>query len=94
MKGLYRGRYLIAVYDKNDMLIGVADNAKELAKWYKNEHVAASCMNHAIEKDIVDNRLFFIDIFESHTDCFRLEDKKFLDFILKEYGKLDDEKKF
>lgn len=72
----YKGKYLIAIYDENDMLIDVGCNANEITK-YKikslHEMLARQSNGKSIHK-----KLFLIDITEKHDDIFSFEDELFL----------------
>lgn len=77
MKGLYKGRYLIAIYDENDNLIDVGCNPKELLT-YKSKY-SYSAINLALRRG--NNRMYLIDVTEKHEDIFAEEDEIFLDFV-------------
>lgn len=74
---LYKNRYLIAIYDKNDNLIDVACNPKELVG-YKHPY---SMISHIYHGKANTNKIYLIDCLEKHNDCFSHEDKLFLDFV-------------
>lgn len=77
IKGLYKGRYLIAIYDKWDYPVIIADNPKQLINFYKNKNSAASSMAHIMNGREKLN-VYFIDVLENHSDIFRLEDYLFI----------------
>ena len=76
MKGLYKGKYLIAIYDDNDFLVDVVSSPKEL-KGYKNENAAKSYIAHVFNGRECKN-IHFIDVTEKHNDIFAEEDELFL----------------
>lgn len=88
-RDLYRGRYLLAVYDQDDRLLGVETKLQGLQKYYNvngNYNVAFDwCMKHQKIK------LVLIDCLESHDDCFKEEDKKFLEFVESHHKKSSQE---
>lgn len=80
MKDLYKGRYLIAVYDKEDNCKGVASSIKEL-KQIEN----LGSMPYPICYKILNgkynylfSKYYFIDCLEEHDDIFKEEDEIFL----------------
>lgn len=88
-RDLYRGRYLLAVYDQDDRLLGVETEVQGLQKYYNvngNYNIAISwCMKHQKKK------LVLIDCLERHNDCFKEEDKKFLEFVESHHKKSQQE---
>lgn len=74
---LYKNRYLIAIYDKNDNLIDVACNPAEL-NGYKHPQSMISRIYHGKANT---NKIYLIDCLEEHNDCFAEEDKLFLEFL-------------
>lgn len=78
---LYKGRYLIALYDKDDMLVDVGINAVEL--------LTCSARPHTFYENVAKGRnsifgytIHLIDCLEQHDDIFAEEDKIFLDQLL------------
>lgn len=89
---LYKGRYLIALYDKNDMLVDVGINPYDL-KCTKAPN--SLYQNICRERySLFGYTLHFIDCLEIHDDIFKEEDELFLkqyaDFVGKD---LDTDKK-
>ena len=88
MKGLYKGKYLIAVYDKNDYLLEVACSPSELT-CFKG---AAEYLCKIANGQAISSRIFLIDVTEKHNDIFAEEDKIFLEYINKTRKKTIEEK--
>lgn len=86
MKGLYKGRYIIAIYDKNDYLIDVVCSPKELRD-YKNKNSAKSAISHTLRRG--SSSIHFIDVIEKQDDIFIEEDKLFIDFVKETYGEIN-----
>ena len=80
MKGLYKGKYLIAVYDKNDYLIDVACMPSQLSCFKNNESVM-SYINRVAKGTQKSKRIYLIDVTEKHNDIFAEEDQLFLEYI-------------
>lgn len=90
---LYKDRYMIAVYGRDDdVCYGVFDNIEQLQK---SAYVNAKRFKGIISRAIRLYKSFpnimlgkycycFIDVFEQHDDCFAEEDKIFLDYYKKE----------
>lgn len=95
MKNLFKKKYLIAVYDKNDEdLLGVFDNPSEMEDFLGTKW-ATTIISRYIKTfgtfPVIDcNRyiLHFINVYENHNDVFAEEDKAFLDFFPKDKGEL------
>ena len=83
MKGLYKGKYLIAIYDKEDRLIDVACNVNELTH-YKNSNTAWSIIGHVQRGSIKSDGIYLIDVTEKHNDIFSEEDELFLKWFNEE----------
>lgn len=73
---LYKGRYLIALYDKNDMLVDVGINPYDL----KCTKVPNSLYQNICRErySLFGYTLHFIDCLEIHDDIFKEEDELFL----------------
>lgn len=84
---LYKNRYLIAIYDKNDNLIDVACNPAELSG-YKHPQSMISRIYHG---KVNTNKIYLIDCLEEHNDIFSEEDKLFLDFVTSKKHKTNQE---
>lgn len=82
MNGLYKGKYLIVVCDKDDYIKDVACSPRELVKNYKSKNVANGAVSHAFNNPKNNTRMYFIDCTEKHDDIFAEEDEKFLQFIV------------
>lgn len=75
---LYKGRYLIALYDKDDMLVDVGISPFDL--------LTCSVRPHSFYENVSKGRnsifgytIHLIDCLEEHDDIFSEEDKIFLD---------------
>ena len=79
MKDLYKGRYLIGWYDKDDNCIGVFSSIKELNEIKKTPNLY-SIINHILNKKEGENftQYRLIDCLEKHEDIFQEEDEIFL----------------
>ena len=73
---LYKGRYLIALYDKNDMLVDVGINPYDL-KCTKAPHTLYENICRG-RYSLFGYTLHFIDCLEIHDDIFKEEDELFL----------------
>ena len=78
MKGLYKGRYLIAVYDRNDYLVDVGLSVKELHCVKRITHQMFSKTTHGGYQS---RKYYLIDCLEKHDDIFAEEDEIFLQEI-------------
>lgn len=72
----YKGKYLIAIYDKNDRLIDVGCNANEITQY--SMHSMQAMLSRQNSKHIY-KRLFLIDVTKKHDDIFNYEDEVFLE---------------
>lgn len=86
MGNLFKGRYIIAVYDANDDedLLGVFDNPNDMKEFLQTEY-ADTVISRYIKTFgtfpiIRCNKyiFYFIDVIEKHNDVFTFEDKEFL----------------
>lgn len=79
---LYKGRYLIALYDKQDYCVGVFVSAKEIQEFLK---CSRDRVNKALNryKSICKNKIYLINCYEKHNDIFNEEDKQFIKFFKK-----------
>ena len=86
MGSLFKGRYIIAVYDANndEDLLGVFDNPNDMKEFLQTEY-ADTIISRYIKTFgtfpiIRCNRytFYFIDVMEKHNDIFALEDREFL----------------
>lgn len=86
MGNLFKGRYIIAVYDANDDedLLGVFDNSNDMKEFLQTEY-ADTVISRYIKTFgtfpiIRCNKytFYFIDVIEKHNDVFIFEDKEFL----------------
>lgn len=75
----YKGRYLIAIYDKEDRLIDVASTMKELR--VVNKETAHSYLSYHKNNKSNKHKYYLIDVFEKHNDIFEEEDKLFLEMF-------------
>lgn len=75
MKGLYKGRYIIAVYDNEDNLLEVETKAEDL------KFVNGNGLGRRKNGDNSKYKVYLIDALEKHDDIFQEEDKIFLESI-------------
>ena len=83
MKGLYKGKYLIAVYDEEDILIDVANELKQSLKY--NSYYLSRLANNKISNANSKYKVRVLDAITIHDDIFAEEDRLFLEFIKEEY---------
>lgn len=78
---MYKGRYLIALYDKNDTLVDVGTVPSEI-KLFK--HRPQSFYEQTCRGDgrLYGCRVYLIDCLEKHHDIFSEEDEIFLNEII------------
>ena len=86
-KRLYKNRYLIALYDRDDeYCCGVFDNIEELSVFVDVKFlkcvISRAIKNYKVLPSISYGKYnyYFIDIYEKHNDCFADEDKEFLKY--------------
>lgn len=77
---LYKDRYLIALYDKNDYLIDVGVEPKELNIFRSRVSSFYEQVSRG-DKRYRGCKMFFIDCKEKHEDVFKEEDELFLQEI-------------
>lgn len=77
---LYKDRYLIALYDKNDYLIDVGAEPKEL-NFFRSRVSSFYEQVSRGDKRYRGCKMFFIDCKEKHEDVFKEEDELFLEEI-------------
>ena len=75
MKQLYKGKYLVVIYDRKG-------NIKRVMSDIPREQI--TFISHVFNGTIKANNVEFIDVFEEHDDCFSEEDKIFIDYLLKQ----------
>lgn len=80
MKGLYRGKYIIAFYDEEGYLSDVGCTPEELNR-YRTKNIADTNISHIFNARRPSKKCFFIDVTEEHDDVFAEEDKLFLEFV-------------
>ena len=79
MKDLYKGRYLIAVYDETDTCVGVFGSIKEIMKIRKLNNPYSMFYRILNGKyQFSSNTYHLIDCLEEHEDIFVEEDALFL----------------
>lgn len=78
MKGLYRGRYLIVVLDKNGDVKNVYCQPTE---YNGNVESFKSMVAKAFNGKTGRKDILFVDVLERHDDIFAEEDQAFIDFI-------------
>ena len=88
MEGLYRGKYLIGFYDKDDFPIFIASTRNEFIEWYCNyfgldETAAISRLTNRRlnSKQNHHGKVVLIPADEVINDCFEEVDKDFINFI-------------
>ena len=85
---LYKGRYLIALYDSDDILVDVGVNSFELLTCKANPRSIYQNISRGSES-IFGYTIHLIDCLEEHDDVFKEEDELFLKYIeclTKEYS--------
>lgn len=82
MRGLYKGRYLIAIYDSNDNLIDSATKVADLHLF--NQFVIYYAFHYGNILKRYGYRIELIDCLEKHNDIFKEEDEIFLQEIREE----------
>lgn len=86
---LYKNRYLIAMYDMQDEWILTYDNVDQISKDLGLDYFETVLSRRIREQGTfpiitIGRRKFcFIDVLEEHNDCFKEDDKKFMEFIEK-----------
>lgn len=75
---LYKGKYLIALYDKYDDCVGVFVSAKEMGQHIKNISLSSIKSMLARNQTIKGYTVYLIDCYEKHNDIFKKEDEEFL----------------
>lgn len=85
---LYKGRYLIALYDSDDRLVDVGLNSFELLTCKANPRSIYQNVSSGRES-IFGYTIHLIDCLEEHDDVFKEEDELFLkdiEGLTKEFG--------
>ena len=86
----YKGRYLIALYEDDELLRYVFDKGSDLAKFLCRETTVITSQltrcfyNEELTTNIDNYKIYLIDTQETHNDQFKQEDKIFNDYIKKE----------
>ena len=86
---LYKGRYLICVYSKDEVLLDVFDTPREAARYLntRGAHYTSQSLSsrlyHILHGDCNSNLIKLVDVFERNDDIFAEEDKLFLEFMQK-----------
>ena len=78
---LYKGRYLIALYDKDDMLVDVGINPFDLLTCSFRPQSLYENVSRG-RNSIFGYTIHLVDCLEQHDDIFAEEDKIFLDEFL------------
>lgn len=78
IEDLYKGKYLIACYDKDGFLIDVANKPSQITV-YKKEQIECICSRILQGKEHKFVKL--IDCLEIHNDLFEEEDRIFIEFM-------------
>ncbi len=84
---MYQGRYLVCFYAKDETLVDVFENAKEVQEFLnvRGAHYTLndvySKLNHVLKGKCKSSMIKFVDVFETHDDVFKEEDALFLDFL-------------
>ena len=79
MRGLYKGKYLIAVCDRKGNVLDVGLSIAELARGEYRPELYAALSKSRIGK--YKYKYVLIDCLEKHDDIFAEEDQIFLDFV-------------
>lgn len=77
MEKLFKGRYLIALYDSNDYLVDVGLNPFDFVQKIKRPHTVYENISKGNET-LYGYKLHLIDCLEKHDDIFAEEDELFL----------------
>ena len=102
MKGLYKGKYLIGLYDKEDYPLFIADNAVEFIKAYRRLFGVSDrtrvyrSLKQLRQKNCscYENTKFKAYLIEADDvthDCFEDADKDFINFISDNRKKTNDD---
>lgn len=105
MKGLYKGKYLIAAYDMDDLPVFVASTSREFLEFclkrYKGISCSTSykCLQRALENGgsyyLQELKIYLIEADKTTHDCFEDADEDFKNFIkaneTKKYYKIASE---
>ena len=93
MRGLYKEKYLIAIYDNKDNIINVGGIPRDIyndcdSQEYNSLYIRIKrILEQKYEKQNKGTKVFLIDCFEEHEDIFNYEDKEFLKFMEEEQYK-------
>lgn len=86
---LFRNRYLVAIYDKQDRLVDVIGAPSELKG--NNKYSVKNGVNRVINRHKSSKKYYIIDCLEVHDDIFKEEDEEFIKFINQEKTKTQRE---
>ncbi len=84
---MYQGRYLVCFYAKDETLMGVFENAKEVQEFLNSRGAnytlssVYSKLNHILKGKCNSSLIKFVDVFETHDDVFKEEDELFLKYL-------------
>lgn len=90
MKGLYKGKYLIAIYDKDDYLLDVVTTPEDFR--FGNKDTLRSELSRKLKNIDTNKKIHLIDCTEKHSDIFAEEDKIFLKYVKQTRKKTAEEK--
>lgn len=80
METLYKGRYLIALYDKDDYLVDVATKPSDFRHICPRTKTFYEQKSKGIQT-LKGYKVFLIDCLEKHDDIFVEEDNLFLNYV-------------
>ena len=98
MKGLYKDKYLIVYYDKDELPLIVSDNATDFSEKYakyreiKDGHNTFGNLSKIFKGERKSNRIKLVEADTVTDDCFKEEDEDFIRFINENRKKTKKEK--
>lgn len=79
MRGLYKGKYLIAICDRHGDIVDVGLSIPEIAARGHRDALYAAFSKSRIDRNKY--KYVLVDCLEEHDDIFAEEDKLFLEFV-------------
>ena len=86
---LFKNRYLVAIYDKQDRLVDVIGAPSEFKG--ENKFSVISEISRVINRHKSSRKYYIIDCLKVHDDIFKEEDEEFIKFINQEKTKTPKE---